>query len=312
MALPTASDNVFPKVIISEAAAPGSPSSGQFKLYVDSSDHLLKYKNSSGTVVTLGQGIADTGTISTYVDVADQGSDPSSPSAGKHRFYAKSGGLYVKDSSGTVVGALGAGGGGTTGVPWVDSSSNPDRPAASPNALDDEFDAGSLDAKWTNVNSVTTSFAGSKMILPTNSEFRQAFAPGAGVAFDVRMKWTGVGLLGSVDGIGINVYDSTPTAFAQGDMRNSAGSLTFNRDNPGGSSQVTWGAPTVLHNLYLRVTRDTSNNYTFFFSFDGVSWFNPVASSSSSTTVAHIGFRIINTGANTWKRWSIDWFRRIS
>lgn len=105
-------DNVFPKIILSEAAAPASPSAGQFKLYVDSSDHLLKYKNSAGTVVTLGQGIADTGTISTYVDLADQGSDPSSPSAGKHRLYAKAGGLYDKDSSGTVVGAFGAGGGG--------------------------------------------------------------------------------------------------------------------------------------------------------------------------------------------------------
>ncbi len=58
MALPTASDNVFPKVIISEAAAPASPSAGQFKLYVDSSDHILKYKNSSGTVVPLGTGVA--------------------------------------------------------------------------------------------------------------------------------------------------------------------------------------------------------------------------------------------------------------
>ena len=113
MALPTASDNVFPKVIISEAAAPASPSAGQFKLYVDSSDHILKYKNSAGAVVPLGQGIQDTGTLSTYLDVADQGSDPASPSAGNHRFYAKSGGLYVKDSGGTVVGALGAGGGGS-------------------------------------------------------------------------------------------------------------------------------------------------------------------------------------------------------
>lgn len=59
MALPTASDNVFPKVIIQEAAAPASPSATQFKLYVDSSDHLLKYKNSAGTVVTLGTGLTD-------------------------------------------------------------------------------------------------------------------------------------------------------------------------------------------------------------------------------------------------------------
>lgn len=56
--------------------------------------------------------LASAGTITDYVDMTDQGSDPSSPSAGRHRFYAKAGGLYVKDSSATVVGALAAGGGG--------------------------------------------------------------------------------------------------------------------------------------------------------------------------------------------------------
>lgn len=106
-----ASDNAFPKVIITEGAAPSSPSAGTQKVYIDSSDHKLKRKNSSGTVTVI-EGISDTGTISTYVDLADQGSDPSSPSAGNHRFYSKSGGLYVKDSGGTVTGALGTGGGG--------------------------------------------------------------------------------------------------------------------------------------------------------------------------------------------------------
>ncbi len=52
MALPTASDNIFPKVILVEGSAPSSPSASDFKLYVDSSDHLLKIKNSAGTVTS--------------------------------------------------------------------------------------------------------------------------------------------------------------------------------------------------------------------------------------------------------------------
>lgn len=52
-------DNAFPKVILAEGSAPASPSAGQFKLYVDSSDHLLKYKNSAGVVTTLGAGLTD-------------------------------------------------------------------------------------------------------------------------------------------------------------------------------------------------------------------------------------------------------------
>lgn len=114
MALPTASDNVFPKVIISEAAAPASPSAGQFKLYVDSSDHILKYKNSSGTVVPLGQGVADGGTIGTYLDFTT-GAAPSSPAAGKIRIYSKTGDhLYQKDSGGTETALDSTGGGGAS------------------------------------------------------------------------------------------------------------------------------------------------------------------------------------------------------
>jgi hypothetical protein len=60
MALPTASDNVFPKVTFVEGAAPSSPAATNFKVYFDSSDHLPKFKNSSGTVTTFAtSGFAD-------------------------------------------------------------------------------------------------------------------------------------------------------------------------------------------------------------------------------------------------------------
>ena len=54
-----ASDNIFPKLILVEGAAPASPAASDFKLYVDSSDHLLKMKNSAGTVTTFGTGLVD-------------------------------------------------------------------------------------------------------------------------------------------------------------------------------------------------------------------------------------------------------------
>lgn len=53
MALPTASDNVFPKLIVSEGSSPGSAASGQQKLYIDSADHKLKRINSSGTITVI-------------------------------------------------------------------------------------------------------------------------------------------------------------------------------------------------------------------------------------------------------------------
>jgi hypothetical protein len=65
MALPTASDNKFPKVIVSEGSTPSSPASGNQSLFIDSSDHKLKRVNSSGTVTTVegASGAVSTDTI---------------------------------------------------------------------------------------------------------------------------------------------------------------------------------------------------------------------------------------------------------
>lgn len=51
------SDNKFPKIIITEGSAPSSPSAGDQKLYIDSADHHLKRKNSSGSVTDLEPGV---------------------------------------------------------------------------------------------------------------------------------------------------------------------------------------------------------------------------------------------------------------
>lgn len=51
-----ASDNIFPKLTLVEGAAPVSPAATDFSLYFDSSDHLLKWKNSAGTVTTVATG----------------------------------------------------------------------------------------------------------------------------------------------------------------------------------------------------------------------------------------------------------------
>lgn len=48
-----ASDNKFPKIVITESAAPSSPAAGDQKLFIDSSDKHLKLKNSAGAVTDL-------------------------------------------------------------------------------------------------------------------------------------------------------------------------------------------------------------------------------------------------------------------
>jgi hypothetical protein len=51
-----ASDNVFPKLIVSEGTTPSSPAAGSQKLFIDSADHKLKRVDSSGAVSTVEGG----------------------------------------------------------------------------------------------------------------------------------------------------------------------------------------------------------------------------------------------------------------
>ena len=73
-----ASDNVFPYVHVSPAAAPSSPSAGSQRLYLDSADgNKLKRKDSSGTVTTIEGGGA---TYTTYTPVVT--ADTTNPTLG--------------------------------------------------------------------------------------------------------------------------------------------------------------------------------------------------------------------------------------
>jgi hypothetical protein len=49
-------DNEFPKMLFKEGSAPASPAAGDQALFVDSADHVLKLKNSSGTVSAVSGG----------------------------------------------------------------------------------------------------------------------------------------------------------------------------------------------------------------------------------------------------------------
>lgn len=68
MALPTASDNPFPSLLVTETAAAsiGSPAAGKQRLFVDT-DHILKYKSSAGIVSAIDAG-ASTAAADGWVD----------------------------------------------------------------------------------------------------------------------------------------------------------------------------------------------------------------------------------------------------
>lgn len=53
MALPTASDNPYPSLLIVEGTEPSAPSAGRQRVYIDSTSHHLKRTDSSGTDVDI-------------------------------------------------------------------------------------------------------------------------------------------------------------------------------------------------------------------------------------------------------------------
>lgn len=107
-----ASDNAFPSILITEATEPSAPAAGKQRLYIDSTTHLLKATNSSGTDRTI-EGLADAGTA-TYLDFTNA-SAPGTPASGKTRIYTKTDkAFYQKDDAGVETGLAGGGGGGIT------------------------------------------------------------------------------------------------------------------------------------------------------------------------------------------------------
>ncbi len=104
-------DNLSPYLTeVEQGSTPANPASGNQKLFIRTSDHLLCYVNSSGTVTPVSSGLADQG-VFTYLD-GTVAAAPGTPASGKLRLYAKTGKvLAVKDDTGaeTVLGSGGSG-----------------------------------------------------------------------------------------------------------------------------------------------------------------------------------------------------------
>src|SRR5881392_3327219 len=66
-----ASDNEFPSFLVKEGTAPASPAAGDQRLFIDSADHVLKRKNSSGTVTSVESSGGAPSTAQYIVGVAD-------------------------------------------------------------------------------------------------------------------------------------------------------------------------------------------------------------------------------------------------
>ncbi len=206
-----------------------------------------------------------------------------------------------------------------TNIGWIDSSTNPDKPPASPNSEDDEFDAGSLAGKWTRTNTPNDQlFADSCLVVaPTNANstyYGQSYSPGASTAFTITAKFKGLLFLEATDFAGISAYGAggISSPVAELDLRwTSSGIFRIHSDVPTASQDIAIPFALGGGTIYLKMSRDASNVWTYKFSLDGLAYTAfSFATRTDSTTITGIGFRFGQTGTRTDKYMGIDWFRR--
>lgn len=302
-----ASDNKFPKVLITEGAAPASPSAGDFKLYVDSSDHLFKMKNSSGTVTTFGAGIADQGTA-TYFDFTT-GAAPASPAAGKVRLYSLTGDhLYQKDSGGTATALDAAGGGGTIQYPAL-KPGTPTYDFASA-SLDGAFSAHSSQGSFATTNCLTQGedWGGSSLDMQFSEQMGQIYVAHSNTDFDFEV--------GGIRTRGLQTASATPQVMIGIAALDSAGTgvgvTVYNDGQIYSATITTWNYATQAaswssHGLsgissgdwWLRMKR-ISGTWTLYASQSGRTWDKTFATRSDSITVDKLAFGIMFNSATAY------------
>lgn len=159
---------------------------------------------------------------------------------------------------------------------WV--SLQPDAKPASPNALDDEFESGTLDASWNwiNQNSSTTTFLGTKALFnktTVESPITILYKAITGVWTITSKVWI-VGSTATNSCGGLAVMDSTTSKIqilVTGKGGNGVSVQNWTAYNNFSSQPEAIGILGVYQFVYLRIQLD-STNLTFSYSVDGDFW----------------------------------------
>jgi len=226
------------------------------------------------------------------------------------------GNVLVYDANGNAV----DGGSGTTGGGVPGSLSGTiDLIPASPNMMDDEFIAGSLDAKWTPVNSASgdLSFSYGRMAIAPTGTMRALTQPEPSTPCEFIMKFTTqYGNEGGNPWIAIGFSDGTKyqvMAFGyingahKFEVENLSAFATFN------NSAGVVGIAFPRHGEWWVRIQDNGTNLIYAYSFTG-DGYHPVATISRTAWMGSGPTKVAihwNNGSLPGV-FSIDYFRRIS
>lgn len=148
------SNNPFPSVLVVEGTVPATPSAGQQRVYIDSTTHLLKVVNSSGTASNVGATAVTDATITTS-DITTNNASTS-----KHGFLLKldNNAAHYMNGQGAWTTPAGSGYSGptwTTGTSMPGSPSTNDRITRTDLGLDAYYDG----TRWLTVEEFTWEFS---------------------------------------------------------------------------------------------------------------------------------------------------------
>lgn len=172
-----------------------------------------------------------------------------------------------------------------------------------------EYDAGDSEPTWTGstpavhvINTDVPSHYHIQMQSNTETFGLYSWTPGANVAFDIRMKLS-LDHNSNAPAVALMVANSDNSIRFLAQLQSGA---IYAYSYSGGYASLGT-LPYYTYVTYLRITRDSSNNYTFYFSYDGHGWLT-FATANNATAIAKIGFRIAMTNANANNIY-IDWLR---
>lgn len=199
--------------------------------------------------------------------------------------------------------SLALGGGGAPAVPWFEVA-----PPSSPSIWDDEFNVNTLDPKWTptgspaynDVDNVLPSHAYVECnAASTQLNLTQAFAPGA-VDFSILVKFRGRPTT-QFGGCFVTIGTSGFSSFLWAGFENRTGGTTPNATVYDGTTFLSEPVLADVQTIYFYIQRwnsASSARYTFWFSYDGFTWFNFLDSTGNTLTAASLQIVMGNESGN--------------
>ncbi len=293
-------DNLSPYLTLVESTEPSAPSAGQQRLYVDSTTHLLKITNSSGTDSNVGGGLTDP--MTTRGDIIIRNASNVTARLGRGSA------AQVLTSDGTDIAWAAAGGGGaSTSEPYITSAPTAGLSAETVHPEFADFNASgatpvSMSGAATGTGVTVSSSADTEgFVKYTTASYQYwdvASAVGTG-NFDYRCRIIDTSLLSAPIGNGSAIVYLAATDSSRTDttaicvnfahnLADVAGNPVFTMRNGIGQGQTNGHSMNARFPIIMRIKRVGSTVTTYVSTTEGRSW-STMGTNTNSLNVAKVG-----------------------